>query len=359
MFHFVPIFADKNEGGELKKSVIFVFVILFFVTALLHQNCTGELDPKSKQSASLGALDLQFKYSQMYVTAGSQVLALDGTCSATGYPRNRINWATVIGGRSVTGSLDNVCNNTTHRFAMNINLAPYSLPLGTKFNITGNMVGIDKVGKLKVGGAELVKIEMVGAGQATGTTTGSGSTSGGNSGLDGEPTGTSTGGEPPPPPPDICTPGPSQLIEDLHEAMSIEPNGYIADWPVTSTITDVTMDGSGGICIYHTKLGVWPAVDTFGLGELTTEGNYWFVVGIGDSFWFVFPFHWYRPGQACKNISMTNTGLESGVGGATTPLTYWTPCSGSIVGVVASTPGRTGPMGPIQERSDIFWMRWP
>lgn len=320
------------------------------------------MDIKSKPNNSLGALDLQFKYSQMYVPVGSSVLMLDGTCSSAGYPKNRLNWQTVINGRSVTGSLDNVCNNQTHTFAMSINLAPYTLTDGAKFNITGSIVGIDKTGKMKLGGSEVLKVAMVPVGQGTGTSTGSGSTSGGNSGLDGEPTGggtgNTTGGEPPPPP-DICTPGPTRYISDIHEAMYLEPNSYIADWPQTSTISDVVIDASGSICIYHSKLGQWPAVDTFGLGENTTEGNYWFVAGIGDSFWFIFPFHWYRPGQACKSISMTNTGLESGVGGSTTPLTYWTPCSGSIVGVVASTPGRMGAQGPTQERSDIFWIQWP
>ena len=135
----------------------------------------------------------------------------------------------------------------------------------------------------------------------------------------------------------------------------------VSGWPVTSTITDVTIRDvpAGGICLAHTKAGSWPAAVTAGGPNIA--GNAWIFANLGGK-WYGAAYEWLRPGQICKLQARGQHGAPSRELGPHTkrsPLTRWTPRAGEQVGFMVSTPARAGAQGPVRERSNIVVVTWP
>ena len=83
----------------------------------------------------------------------------------------------------------------------------------------------------------------------------------------------------------------------------------IADWQITSTVTNITISGSR-ICVYHTGAGRFPRSR---LGtppdDIAIEGNVW-VFGRFGNRWHGATWDWLRPGQECKAESTGALGPE-------------------------------------------------
>ena len=124
----------------------------------------------------------------------------------------------------------------------------------------------------------------------------------------------------------------------------------IADWPVTSTVTSTTTQDHS-LCINHTMLGQWPTTPFFGDPSTPLEGNQWVFANIGGQ-WYGGAADWYRPGQACKDVTRSNIGSDSFYNWE--PLRSWSPSPGETFGVMASTPARLYPdMRTIDQRTNV------
>jgi hypothetical protein len=131
---------------------------------------------------------------------------------------------------------------------------------------------------------------------------------------------------------------------DLSQVTWLHHN--VSSWSRTSTITGVSI-GDPPICIEHTKSGAWPVVDAI-------EGNPWVFARVGGK-WYAATYEWLRPGQECKQISAGSIGPHT----KKPPLENWQPKSGETIGLMVSTPARSGPDGPKHERSNVVLVKWP
>ena len=135
----------------------------------------------------------------------------------------------------------------------------------------------------------------------------------------------------------------------------------VGRWPVTSTITNVRIRDveAGGICIDHTRVNDWPGTQM--QGGTSFAGNPW-VFGNLNGRWYAATYEWLGPGQTCKLTVAGSHGRPSRELGphiGKSPLDNWVPRSGELVGFMVSTPARSGPQGPIRERSGIVVVGWP
>ncbi|MDE3153497.1 MAG: hypothetical protein KGN76_00220 [Acidobacteriota bacterium] len=142
---------------------------------------------------------------------------------------------------------------------------------------------------------------------------------------------------------------------DLNQVVYVlGPN--ISSWPQTSTITNAYADGSQ-LCIYHTKLGVWPTTPYPYDPSATIEGNQWVFAKINGT-WYGGASDWYRPGQACKGVTAQSIGGDAFY--AWEPLKSWVPHSGEVFGVADTTPARAWPSTKtLDERTDVKLLTWP
>jgi hypothetical protein len=128
----------------------------------------------------------------------------------------------------------------------------------------------------------------------------------------------------------------------------------VSGWPETGTITEAYVR-DGQLCIFHSRLGAWPAGPFFDDPGPIVEGNQWIIVNI-DGRWYAGAGDWYRPGQACKSVdaNIAHDAFQA------EPLASWTPQSGEVFGVMSSTPARLWPsMRTIDERTNVAMVRWP
>ena len=133
---------------------------------------------------------------------------------------------------------------------------------------------------------------------------------------------------------------------DLRTAIvAINSNRGIADFKVTSTVTNVTISTSQ-ICIYHTKAGGWPVKDG-------VEGNPWVAAFVGGKL-NIGTYEWLRPGQICKSITKANIGPHIKHG----TLAGWRPAKGETVYFFVSTHARLG-VTSSNERADPYAIVWP
>lgn len=135
----------------------------------------------------------------------------------------------------------------------------------------------------------------------------------------------------------------------------------VSDWPETSSITEIAIHDvpRGRICIEHTKRRDWPGVSfVFGGERVELAGNPWVFAQV-DGQWYAATYEWLRPGQRCKLNTSMPPSLELGDHIKKPPLSRWVPQSGETVGFMVSTPARTGPRGPLRERSNIEFAIWP
>ncbi len=142
---------------------------------------------------------------------------------------------------------------------------------------------------------------------------------------------------------------------DLSKVTVVLGPAAIASWPVTSQITSTTqMDHN--LCINHTKLGQWPTTAFFGDPTTLIEGNQWVFAFINGQ-WYGGASDWYRPGQACKDVTQANIGSDGFYNWE--PLKSWSPQNGETFGLMASTPARLWPdMSTIDQRSNVVLVKW-
>ncbi|HUF47085.1 MAG TPA: hypothetical protein VMM93_04655 [Vicinamibacterales bacterium] len=140
---------------------------------------------------------------------------------------------------------------------------------------------------------------------------------------------------------------------DLNQVVYIQsPN--IANWQETAKISSAFHDaGAGVLCVFHSKLGLWPAKDFFDAGPIL-EGNQFIFANINGT-WYGGASEWYRPGQACKAVD-EQIGSDSFTEG---PLSGWRPRPGEVFGIAATTPSRLYPsFATLDQRSDVVLIVW-
>jgi hypothetical protein len=131
----------------------------------------------------------------------------------------------------------------------------------------------------------------------------------------------------------------------------------IADWEETAQVTDAFYV-PGSLCIYHTRLGIWPPT-LFASDGTTIEGNQWVFAHIGDQ-WYGGAADWYRPGQACKGIDEFSIGRDAFYLKPQSPIYSWIPQSGETFAVMSTTPARAWPQfRTYDERTNVQLVIWP
>ena len=131
----------------------------------------------------------------------------------------------------------------------------------------------------------------------------------------------------------------------------------VADWPQTSTVTG-TRAIPHELCIWHTRLGNWPNTIFFDDPNTRVEGNQWVFANIGGR-WYGGAADWYRPGQACKDVTADSIARDAFYSPSMEPLRSWVPRQGEVFGVMSTTPARAWPqMRTLDERSNIVLIRW-
>ncbi len=129
----------------------------------------------------------------------------------------------------------------------------------------------------------------------------------------------------------------------------------IANWEETARITNAYVS-DGQLCIYHTRLGLWPST-LFASDGTLVEGNQWLFVQINGK-WYGGAADWYKPGQACKAVD-EGLGYDAFYLNPGSPVTSWRPQHGEKIGVMSSTPARMWPsFKTYDERSDIVMIEW-
>jgi hypothetical protein len=157
---------------------------------------------------------------------------------------------------------------------------------------------------------------------------------------------------PPPPPPPPSSP--DQI--DLNQVqIMLGPN--VATWPQTSTVTSTTAVDHQ-LCIYHTKLGQWPSTIFFDDPSTLVEGNQWIFANINGQ-WYGGAGDWYRPGQACKDVTPQSIAHDAFYSDNMEPLRSWVPQPGEVFGLMSSTPARAWPaMRTLDERTNVVLVHW-
>ncbi|HUL74235.1 MAG TPA: hypothetical protein VLT86_14100 [Vicinamibacterales bacterium] len=163
---------------------------------------------------------------------------------------------------------------------------------------------------------------------------------------------------PPPPPPDAPPPPPQSADQfDLNQVTIVRGPSNIGGWPQTSLVTG-TQAVDHSLCIWHTKLGQWPATFFFDDPNTLVEGNQWIFASINGR-WYGGAGDWYRPGQACKDVTPQTIAHDAFYNDSEEPLRSWVPRPGEVFGLMSSTPARAWPtMSTVDERSNVVLVRW-
>lgn len=120
----------------------------------------------------------------------------------------------------------------------------------------------------------------------------------------------------------------------------------VSGWARTATLrAGVT---AGSVILAYDKAGEWPNTRTRASDGGPLIGNCWVIVNQGGT-WYGATWDWMRPGQQAK-ARPALTGRNGHIQSA--PLNAWRPSSGEQIGLMVSTPGRTGER-TINERSNI------
>lgn len=144
---------------------------------------------------------------------------------------------------------------------------------------------------------------------------------------------------------------------DLNTAIVEIGPGNIGAWEETARITEAYYV-PGSLCIFHTRLGIWPPT-LFASDGTTIEGNQWVFANIGDK-WYGGAADWYRPGQACKGIDEFSIGRDAFYLKPQSPIYSWIPQSGETFAVLSSTPARAWPtFRTYDERTNVELIKWP
>jgi len=130
----------------------------------------------------------------------------------------------------------------------------------------------------------------------------------------------------------------------------------VRGWPVTSSITSLSMSG-GTFHIDHTKRCGWPGVD---IGGALQEATIWMFEKIGGQ--------WYGTGAERLRPCQTDKGLGRPSDIATgwfyssmwAPMTGYVPARGEAVGfMVTAGSTRADANAPVHERTGVVLIPWP
>ena len=144
---------------------------------------------------------------------------------------------------------------------------------------------------------------------------------------------------------------------DLSNVTVVLGPANVGQWAQTSTVTG-TVSVEHNLCIYHTKLGQWPSGIFFDDPNTLVEGNQWVIANIGGR-WYAGAADWYRPGQACKDVTADTIGHDAFYNPAWEPLRSWVPAIGEAFGLFSTTPARIWPnMKTLDERSNVVIAYW-
>lgn len=138
-------------------------------------------------------------------------------------------------------------------------------------------------------------------------------------------------------------------IPEIEKLQFLDKN--IGAWPDTARIQGIEVTNEN-ICYDFTSNQVWPEIEAF--GNLKTTGNYWVIAYINNT-WLASTYEWILPSLRCEE----DNAHTIGAGTKQVPFTSWVPKSGELVGFMVSSVIRMGHSNGVQERSPIFWMRWP
>ena len=162
--------------------------------------------------------------------------------------------------------------------------------------------------------------------------------------------------EPPTPPAPPPTPISNDAI-DLGNVTVVLGPANVGSWAQTSTVTG-TVAVEHDLCIYHTQLGRWPNTIFFDDPNTLVEGNQWVVANIGGR-WYAGAADWYRPGQACKDVTADTIGRDAFYNPAWEPLRSWVPRIGEAFGLFSTTPARMWPqMRTLDQRTNVVIAYW-
>jgi hypothetical protein len=130
---------------------------------------------------------------------------------------------------------------------------------------------------------------------------------------------------------------------DLSQVVYVKGPNLSTTFERTATITEAYQlpRPQDQLCIYHTRLGLWPGTGFFGDPNVLVEGNQW-AFRLYNGVWYGGAAHWYRPAQACKAVNST-AWKDLFYGGNEEPLHSWVTQPGEVFGVLASTPARQWP----------------
>jgi len=130
----------------------------------------------------------------------------------------------------------------------------------------------------------------------------------------------------------------------------------VRSWPVTSTITSLSMSG-GTFHIDHTKRCGWPGVD---IGGALQEATIWMFEKIGGQ-WYGTGAERLRPCQADKGLARPSeiaTGWFYSAQWA--PMSGYVPARGETVGfMITAGSTRADANAPVRERSGVVLIPWP
>lgn len=146
---------------------------------------------------------------------------------------------------------------------------------------------------------------------------------------------------------------------DLRSATIVIGPSNIADWELTGEITNAYFDPQAEqLCIFHTRLGVWPPT-LFASDGTLVEGNQWVFANI-DGGWIGGAADWYKPGQACKGLNAETIGRDAFYQTPNSPVYSWQPVSGEVFAVMSTTPSRAWPtFKTYDERTNVALIQWP
>lgn len=126
----------------------------------------------------------------------------------------------------------------------------------------------------------------------------------------------------------------------------------VSSWPITSTVTDVTITRSE-MCVDHSGAGRFP---TSQFGTIQVEGNVWIFAQINGR-WYGATYDWLRPGQVCKGVTGDELGRDQ-IRIAPMDASWPGPRSGDTVGFMVSARARDD-VSAGAERTNIVLVRWP
>jgi hypothetical protein len=138
-------------------------------------------------------------------------------------------------------------------------------------------------------------------------------------------------------------------IPETNELQFLEKN--IVNWPETAQIKSIEVTNET-LCYDFSTNQVWPEIDPFNVWK--TTGNYWVIAYINNT-WLASTYEWILPALRCEE----DNAHTIGAGTKQVPFTNWVPKSGELVGFMVSSVTRMGHSNGVQERSPIYWMRWP